>query len=311
MLSGLRFPVRRRAVLPAMAIAGVITASAPAIADIQPLTLYQKTARATLVVKARALSDSTRRPELEVLEVIKGSYTDRTLVVAPHVEDYGSPTPWLKREVFSRGAESILFLDPYVDDFGRDEGPRTFAVLNAASGKVDVPSEGEGALLDAVRRFAAIQRMGQFDDQSAALRGMLDARNPYLLEAALDECRRFHIVQPADADALLGLLGNPRPDFRAGALTLLRQLVAGSAPDAIATGPTLQPAALSEIFERVAAAGRFDADAHVREAAISVLEAFSSAPALLILEKIGSSDATQSVRYAAEVAAYRLREKLH
>jgi len=263
------------------------------------------TARAHLVVRAKALSASTRRPRLEVLEVLKGAYREKTLRIAPYESDYTNPTPWLQREVFSPGEESILFLDPYVDDFGRDEGADTFAVLNAASGKVEVPSEGGDALLDAIRRFSDVQRTGQLDSQAVALRAMLGAKNPYMVEAALVECRRFHLAQAEDAGPLVELLASPRPDFRSGSLALLRQLVTGAA----AADAALPPATLGEVFERVAAASRFDAEPAVRVAAIAVVETFPSDRALALLDGIAAADASQSVRYAAEVAAYKLRHK--
>ncbi len=307
-------PSRRRVLLrPLVALVPVavllVAAPRPAIADFESLTLYQMTARAHLVVRAKALSSSTRRPEVEVLDVLKGSYHGRTLRIAPYESDYTRPTPWLQREVFSTGEESILFLDPYVDEFGRDEGPHTFSVLKAASGKVQVPSEGASALLDAIRRFTEIQKTGQMDLQAVALRAMLGAKNPYLVEAGLVECRRFRLAQADDAGALLELLSSPRPDFRSGSLELLRQLVSSTLSGDAGPAATLPPTALSETFDRVAATSRFDAEPGVRTAAVSVVAAFSSDSALTLLDSIATADASQSVRYAAEVAAYGLRRK--
>src|SRR5262249_45394165 len=92
----------------------------PARAEVEELTLDPRTARAALVVRARALTDNTRRPQLLVLETVKGSYPERTpITIVPHFEDHTRPTPWLKREVFHKGEESLLFLEPYVDDLGR------------------------------------------------------------------------------------------------------------------------------------------------------------------------------------------------
>jgi len=277
------------------------------LADVEPLTLYQKTARAPLVVKARALSDSTRRPQMEVLEIFKGSYPAKTLTIAPHFEDNTRPMPWLKREVFRRGEESILFLSPYLDEFGRDEGPDTFELLNADQGKVGIPAEGGDALVEALRRFVSIQSWGQHDKQGEALRGMLRQQNPHLLEAGLTECRKFHLAEPEDAETLVGLIAHPRPEFRATALELLGQIVKrAQEKGSPAPAPTL---AGGSVFERIAAAGRLDAHPMVRRQAIGALEAFADTPALLVIEAIGRSDASQDVRYEAQVAAYRLRER--
>ena len=282
----------------------------PSVAGIEPLTLYQKTARAPLVVRARALSDSTRRPEVEVLMIFKGSCPAKIITIAPHFEDNSAPTPWLIREVFRAGQESILFLTPYADEFGRDEGAATFAVLNADQGKVEVPAEGSDALLEALHRFVGILSLGQHDAQGDALRSMLSARNPFQLEAALSECRKYHLAQKEDVGPLVALLTSPRPDFRSGSLALLSQILDDSRNSG-PKGPALEPSLAASIYEQVAAAARLDADETVRREAVGALESFGGASSLVILEEIGRRDASQNVRYAAQVSAMRLREKIH
>jgi hypothetical protein len=256
-----------------------------------------------VVVRARALSDATRRPRLEVLEVLKGSYGERTLAIVPYFRDYTRPEPWLEREVFAKGEESLLFLQPYVDDHGRSLGPDLFEVMGAAEGKLTLPAEGGVALVDAVRRFVGILALGQHEAQSRALRALLHESNPILLEAGLDECRRFRLVEPEDSAALLPITEHPRPDFRSGALALLGILVREAALHA----PPGAPPQISGIFDRVAAAARLDAEVMVRREAVVALEALATPEALAILDSIGTSDASQQVRYAAQVAAHRLR----
>ena len=56
-------------------------------AEVRPLTFYQKVARATLIVRARAESDSTRRPKMEIVEVYKGFYPARSLTIVPFFQD--------------------------------------------------------------------------------------------------------------------------------------------------------------------------------------------------------------------------------
>jgi hypothetical protein len=274
--------------------------------EVETLTLYQKTGRATLVVKARALSDSTRRPQVLVLETIKGSYPERTrLTIVPHFEDRTNPTPWLKREVFRSGEESLLFLQPYVDDWGRSGPTDTFEVLGAHQGKLDIPPEGADALIDAVRRFSSVLALGQMEAQSEALRKMLEEKNPYLLEAALRECRRFRLARAEDAPALIPLMEHARPDLRQGALDVLEQILQtdGGQPQA---GESHR----ARLFEAAAARARMDEEAAVRARAVSALEAFGDRAALALLESVGSADASQQVRYEALVAARRLRALL-
>lgn len=277
----------------------------PASPDVQRLTLYQKTARSALVVKARSLSSQTRKPQVQVLETIKGNPPAETLTIIPHVEDNTNPTPWLQREVFKQGEISILFLEPYRDEFGRDQGPTTFSALGASQGKMAVPTEGAEALMGALRRFSEILGMGQLDRQAEALRGLLREKNPYLVEAALEECARFRLAAPEDVPALAELLKSPRPEFRAGSLRLLGQLVVEGLEDAKADGLERQ----AVLLERATAVVRFDEDATVRRSAVQVIESLGGSTARALLEEIGRTDSNQMVRYEAQVAAKRLREQ--
>lgn len=286
-----------------MALAVLTGAGSTVPAEVEDLTLYQRTGRASLVVRARALSDSTRRPEVLVLETLKGTYPERTrLTLVPHAEDNTRPTPWLRREVFRKGEESVLFLETYTDDFGRAGDSRTFKVMGASQGKLDLPPEGADALLTAVRRFASVQALGQMDAQARALRAMLRERNPFLLEAALAECRRFHMAELQDAADLILLTEHARPDLRAGALALLSQIL--EHPDAITSADFPR----QRIFEAVATRARLDETPSVRSAAVRTLAAFRDRAALALLEDIGAVDASQQVRYEALVAARRLKE---
>ncbi|MGH9867712.1 MAG: HEAT repeat domain-containing protein [Candidatus Polarisedimenticolia bacterium] len=291
-----------RAFLVLTALAALAAIGGPR-AEVEALTLYQKTGRATLVVRARALSASTRRPQVLVIETIKGNYPERTnLTVVPHFEDRGNPTPWLKREVFRTGEESLLFLQPYVDDFGRPGHADTWEVLGANHGKLDIPPEGADALLDAVRRFASVLALGQMEAQSEALRGMLREKNPYLLEAALLECRRFALARAEDSQSLVPLFEHPRPDLRRGALDVLVQILKTDGAQS-ETGESYRP----RLFEAVAGRARMDEDASVREGAVAALEAFGDRTALSVLDSMGTADTSQQVRYQALVAARRLR----
>jgi hypothetical protein len=271
----------------------------------ETLSLYQKTGRALLVVRARAVSDSTRRPQLFVLETIKGNYPERTrITIVPYFEDKTRPSTTLKREVYKEGEESLLFLTPYVDDFGRPGEAGVYSVLGANTGKIDIPPEGSEAMLDAVRRFSAILAMGQMEAQGAALRALLREKNPWLIEAGLQEIRRFQLAEPSDLDALIALIENPRPDFRGGALDLVLQILRESGTD-IAMEAGRLPA-----FQAVAARARMDDQPAVRARAVAALEAFNDTAALSLLESVGTSDPSQQVRYEALVAARRLRERI-
>jgi hypothetical protein len=285
-------------------------ASSKAEAAIEELSLYQRTARSPIIVKGRALSSSTRRPRIAVVDVLKGTVHEETITIVPLFRDYSQPTPWLQRETFSEGEVSVLFLEPYIDDHGRGGGPGVFAVLGAADGKMPIPAEGGDAMMDAIRAFISILSMSQHDRQTEALRALMSERNPYLIEAGLGQSLRFRLGEPSDTDVLIDLLDHPRPDFRAGALGVLAHVVMDFPREVVQTTRRRSEAGRSNVFDHVAARARFDEDPRVRKEAIGVLGAFGGNPALTVIESIGSSDGNQEVRYAAQVAAHHLREKL-
>lgn len=299
---------RAGALLPVL-LAAAVFADAPR-GEVRPLTLYQKTARASLVALVRATSDSTRRPPLEVLEVLKGSYAAKTLYIVPFFQDYANPKPWLQREVFRKGEKYFLFLVPYDENRdddafpeagkraatdGENEDRHLFVVLNANQGVLDVPAEGGTAIADALERFSAILAMDQYDDQANALRALLAERNPYMIEAGLTETERFHLEREEDVPVLVGLLGSPRGAFRSGAARLLGDL-AGRSRQA---GTPLQRQA--EVLERLGALARTDEDPEVRVAGVQSLVRLGSGDAEALLEAIAREDPSQDVRYAAEV----------
>lgn len=296
-------------------VACLIGAGAAVHADVRPLTLYQKVARAALVARVRATSDSTRRPTMEVLQIYKGFYPGRSLTVVPFFQDYASPKPWLHREVFKKGEESVLFLSPFEadrdtafndPDTGKDEDEeasgRLFTLLNADQGKIDLPSEGESALTDTVKRIVEILAMGQSDLQSEALRALLRDRNPYLVEAGLEEVARYELAREEDVSSLLTLLTSNRDDFRAGALRILGQV--GAAVRAAGGDLRDRP----EIFTRVVDRAYQDSSAGVRSEAVRTLSWIRGEGVAAVLDAVRTRDADQKVRYEAGVALLRLSE---
>jgi len=242
---------------------------------------------------------------MAILEVYKGDIASDTLTIVPTWVDSVNPMPGVAREVFAEGEESILFLLPYVDEYGRPGGPDTFSVLTTATGNVEIPTEGADALVAAVRRFAGILQLPGHDAQMEEMRKLLRDPNPFLIEAALTECHRFRAVVPEDAGALVTLLAHPRPGFRTGSLDLIALLV----KEARETGPSAAILSEPEVFDRVGSTVLNDADPAVRSRAIVTLEAFGTPSALSLIETVGAGDPSQAVRYQAQVAAHRLRTR--
>lgn len=287
----------------------LVLGAPPALAEIEQLTLYQKTARAALVVRARATSDSTRRPVLEVLQVLKGTYSHPFLTIVPFRQDYTSERPWLRSESFRTGREYVLFLNPYEaepedDDFPvedprgeeLEDPPSTlFIVLNAHLGVLDIPAEGAEALTSALGRFASILALHEFDLQSRAFRALLRESNPHLLEAGLEQVARFRLGVEDDLDALEPILSANRVSFRRSAVEILAQIAA----EARREGRTL--ARRAPIYDRVASLALADDAVEVREQSVRALAEIAGPDAGPILRRISLQDPDQGVRYSAEV----------
>lgn len=304
-----RVAVRRGTRAAAVALLAAVWAGS-ILADVRPLTLYQKSARAALVVRARALSDSTRRPPMEILEVYKGVYHGRTLYIVPFLQDYGNPKPWLHREVFKKGEEYVLFLIPYeketdraFDDTagagkaGDDERPdQLFVVLNADQGMSLLPSEGAEALTDAIKRFVAVLALGQHDLQAEALRGLLTEKNPNLVEAGLSEVERFDLAEPEDLPVLLQHLASGRAEFRGASLRVIGQICRVTR----ISGRELRER--QEIFTKVVDRAYNDPEPSVRSDAVGTLADLGGTDTIAVLRAISDRDPDQQVRYRAQVA---------
>lgn len=301
--------MRRPAATWAAAVLAALLSGPPSAAELRPLTLYQKTARASLVVRARATSDSTRRPQMEVLEIFKGSYPHTHLYIVPFRQDYASEKPWLRSEVFRKGREYLLFLRPYDPDEEDDDfavetpsggqggvDPMLFEVLNAHHGVVDVPSEGAEALASAVRRFSGIITLQDYDTQARELRALLRESNPYAVEAGLHQVSEYDLAEGEDLDALVSLLDSPRISFRAGALKIIGQLVPppGTGEHDVARSRRALDLVVARAFN--------DPAEEVREQAVRSLGRIGGPAAREVLRRISRQDPSQIVRYRAEVA---------
>jgi hypothetical protein len=279
------------------------------LAEVNALSLYQKTARASVVARVRAESDSTRRPELQVLEIFKGSVAGGRVTIVPFHRNLVNDKPWLRPAMFRKGHEYLVFLTPYEPD--RDEalfaddsaetleeapGPALFEVLNAHHGVMEIPAEGSEALASAVRRFSAVIVLHDYDEQSRRLRALLTEGNPYLVEAALQQVSEYRLARPEDVDALLSLLDSPRAQFRAGALRILGQLVTEPAPRG---EKAPERARLSSL---VIGRAFGDSDPEVRGQAVLTLRDLGGDDAADVLRRISRTDPDQEVRYRAEVA---------
>lgn len=267
------------------------------------LNLFQLTARADLVVHVRVREGALKFASVEVLEAMKGSPPAPRLRVA--FRDF-SRDRGLRIDpiVFPDGQEEILFLVPHAQAPRRKKDSDLFELLNAPQGRITVPAEGAGPILDAVRRLAALAAA----DPSSQLDGLhriLGGENLYLIEASLDEIGRLRAAAPSLYPALLHLLQSPSAAIRARSLRLLGQAFAAGDREGSAEAGDPARAALAGVIERA----RNDRDESVRVEAVMAIAAWPGRREVESeLRAIAAQDPAQAVRYEAEKALYRGRQ---
>ncbi len=269
----------------------------------RPLDLFQRIARAEMVVRIRVYDGSLRFALVDVLETLKGAPPASRLRIA--FRDYNSNrSPGTDMIVFPNGQEEILLLIPYSPARPTEKNKDIFDLYLGQEGRITVPAEGALTLLEAVRQLVLFARMDPAT-QIDAFTTLLGSENRYLLEAALDEVERLHIAAPALYGRLLSLLVNASPEMRLRSLRLIGYIFASSGKSRDgATPPDESDAALAAVLERA----RNDAAENVRAQAVIALAAW---PKRAVVEgdlrAIAEQDPAQMVRYEAERALFKPR----
>lgn len=273
------------------------------------LNLFQRAARAQLIVHVRVRDGALRYALVDVLETLKGESQDARLRIA--FRDFNFDRPRGEEPiVFLNGEEEILFLVPYSraprSEKKREKYRDVFELLLGSQGRLKVPAEGAGATFDAIRRLVAIAGRDPAS-QSEGLRDLLGGGNPALVEAALEEITRLRVAGPALYPKLIGLLASPSPTLRLGSLRLMQQVFADSGrahPESTDQAIVEADQALASVLERA----RNDPDEQVRVAGVAALAAWPERSQVEgDLRAIARQDPAQAVRFEAERALYRER----
>jgi hypothetical protein len=286
-------------------LAGAIESSAAPAAGIEPtLNLFQRTARAELVVHVKVREGALKYAVVEVIEALKGEPPAPRLRIA--FRDYNfSRRSGTEPIVFPDGQEEILFLVPYAGARRKPKNRDLYELFRGPEGRITVPPEGSGAVLDTIRRLAEIVRLDPAS-QVAALRTLLAFDNPDLVGTALDEMLRLRALTAPLFPRLTILARSPSPALRAGALRAIARLFAGTrdADGPGHTAPEEAGGALAAALERA----RNDPEEEVRVVAVAAVAAWPlRAQVEGELRAIADQDPAQAVRYEAEKALFRLR----
>jgi hypothetical protein len=279
----------------ALALAGI----APVRADILETTLYEKPALSDLVVRGKVVRGDLRLAEVEIEEVLKGTYDRSSLFVVFRLDNFTRKS-WEEKVLFRNGEPVLLFLVPFEKESGEKPFPDRFSLARGVQGKVDLPAEGAAAILDATRRFVRVQAQTDIEQSRRDLLGFLKDPNPLVVEAGLQEVHRLRLGGVGSVPELLNLLNHPSPGFRHGVLRILGQILAGRA------GGQTPLANEDHIVSLVLGHAREDESEEVRIEAVRALETRGKRDVVAVLEQIARTDPRQKVRFQAGLAVYEL-----
>lgn len=268
------------------------------------LDLFQRVARADLVVHTETHDGTLRYAVVDVLETLKGSSPAPRLRIS--FRDFNlQRRPGMGPITFPNHQEEILFLARMIHSARRKEKDLDlFELQGGSDGRISLPAEGSGQLLDAVRQLVSLAERDPIS-QIEGLSRMLDGTNVILTESALDEIDRLRAATPLYHGRLMRLLASPSPGLRLRSLRLIGttfRMLEGSVADPIADHQG--SAVLAAVLERA----RNDPEEAVRAAAVTAVADWPTwSDVEAEIRSIATRDPAQLVRYEAERALYRAR----
>jgi len=264
-------------------------------AEIEKLTLFQKTGRAPLVVLADVIEGEDRLAVIRTREIIQCSIPERPgkeFRIAFRLDSF-LRKPWEDRITFLKGEEVVLFLRKFTKDDGQQPDSDIYTLMWGAEGKFLLPPEGSAAYVEAVRRFGRIAgEKDPFAQEDMILEG-IGSENPFIVEASFEEALRQHLGTLSLLPSLIGYFKHPRDGFRILAMRLIGQLIE-DARIAEREIPSLE--ALADLVRGRAA---LDASAPLRVEAVTLIGVLRGEGSRSLLERLSREDPSQDVRYAA------------
>jgi len=202
---------------------------------------------------------------------------------------------------FRVGERAIMTLVPgEAGDAARD-GPETYRLAGGTVGKLELPAEGTGAFLEAVRRIVWIQSLEDQTEVWNEHRRLLAETNPLLVEAGFQEVLKFRLGEEEMIPLLLKYLTNPRDAFRLSSLQVLAQILDDAQRKREVIGD------LDLVLRDLYNVASGDAAALIRAQAVRTLKVSGRAEALPLLERLALEDDSQLVRYEAQLALLESR----
>jgi hypothetical protein len=266
-------------------------------ADVTPLTLFERTGRAPLVVWGEVTDGAHRFAVIRTQEILRCSLRERpggTFRVAFRLDSF-LRTPWQDKIEFATGERVILFLRKFTKEDGRQPEGDLYTLMWGAQGKHLLPLEGEQAQVEAVRRFAAILSAPN-DQQEPLLRRALFDSNPMIADAAFEEAIKQGVGDLEMIPQLTGLLSSEREPARVGSLRLMARIFS----DARVAGREIPRR--DELSDLLRGRARSDPAVSFRVHAVATLAGLGGDDNKAFLESVSRDDPSQLVRYEAHKA---------
>lgn len=288
----------RRSTLLAGGLLVLAGAFVGARADLVPLTLYQKTGRAPLVVWGEVEDGEHRFARIRTLGVVRCSIPEcpgDAFRIVFRLESF-LRRPWEDKIEFQTGERLLLFLRKFTKEDGERPEGDLYTLMWGAQGRHPLPPEGEEAHVGAARAFAAIHDERDLLAQEEMLVASLSDRNPLIVEGAFEEMTRQRLGGLDLVPRLTGFFESPREAFRVSAARLLSQVLS----DARVAGRPVP--AREELADLIRGRIALDEAAAFRVEAIAALTEIGGEEVRVFLARLAEEDPSQEVRYEAHRA---------
>ena len=266
------------------------------LADVRPLTQYEKVGRAPLVVWGEVTDGAHRFAVIRTIEVIKVTIPERpggSFRIAYKLDSF-LRTPWQDKIEFVAGERVLLFLRKFTKEDGDQPEGDLYTLMWGAEGKMVLPAEGEDARVGSARTFARIVAEGDLDQQARMLRESLASKNPFESDGAFEEMIKQGLGDPQMIHDLVAMFDAPREPTRISAMMMVRQILT----DAQAAGRAVPGRQELEDLVRGRAVG--DASPAFRVEAVRTLGVLGGEAIKAFLQRLAREDSSQLVRYEAE-----------
>ncbi len=272
---------------------------APVRADVRPLTLYERTGRAPLVIWGEVADGEHRFAEIRTLQIVKCDIPERppaTFRIAFRLDSF-LRRPWEGPITFKDGERVVLFLRKFTKEDGEQPEGDLYTLMWGAQGKFLLPPEGEQAYVDAVRAFEAVLTVDDPDRQAVMLRGLLEHRNPYISDTSFEEMIRQGLGDPDLVPDLFGYFAAQREPTRVLAMRLMRQIL----EDARAAGREIPaPQGIVDMADALRGRAVADTSEGFRVETVRTLAVLGGDDTKAFLTRLAREDPSQHVRYEAE-----------